>query len=145
MIQKIYLHLSICHLSQIRSSPLKANHPPTKLPVESNQAPKRNHRWQPLPQRAAEATEIRNINSKDIGIAGLLKNINGCVGVMMELCCLMMEWLFDDGYWLFQVVECVGYGTCFDFSVWQKTVLQNAQKKTGKNSFENLWVLWYTP
>ena len=46
---------------------------------------------------AAEGTEIRNINSEDIGIAGLLKNINGCVGVMMELRCLMMEWLFDDG------------------------------------------------
>ena len=27
----------------------------------------------------------------------------------MELRCLMMEWLFDDGAWLFQVAECVGY------------------------------------
>ena len=58
----------------------------------------------------------------------------------------MMDWLFDDGAWLFQVAECVGYGTCFDFSVWKKTVSQNAQKKkTGKNSFENLRVLWYAP
>ena len=46
---------------------------------------------------ATEATETRKIISEDIGIAGLLKNINGCVGVMMELHCLMMEWLFNDG------------------------------------------------
>ena len=50
----------------------------------------------------------------------------------------MMEWLFDDGAWLFQVAQCVGYGTCFDFSVWQKTVSQNVQKKNWQKQFLKL-------